>query len=598
VRKSLDFLHGNLSLLRRSPLDAEQRAALQGVEQSTSEVLLALEQLRDVALGSADAPAQSFPFDLERTLSWVYRQFRGAMKSNGLDFELKVAPDTPFGLVGDARRLRSVLVCLLDNALQFTAAGSVTLKVGPTTTLENNQVSLRFEVIDTGSGLPCDVHQSILSGDLCSEKAPGLSIVQRWLETVGTRLRVEESAQGSNLWFEVTFGLDRTPEALHARSGLAGKRMLIVAPGPANRRLLEKSLQHVGAFSVSLPDLESTLAFLESGELPDAIILDSELPGCSQETAAEALLKSAEAPLVLLVPLAARGDGHRFRELGCRAYLVKPLQQEQVLEALSAALAEGSPPHLITTHSLEEATKLKTRVLLLVEESMLSRQAEHLFRSAGHEVARESASCETIRELSTDFDLVLIEQSRCTPALIAELDKWQSSLPRIGLVSPEDSQSSRVVNLGVDEVLYTPLRAWEVSQIIHRWAGRELQREPTPPAVEEAPPVNMEVLNESTDGDVELQKEMIEAFFDDLESSFSSIEKAFQSGRLQAVASEAHTLKGSAPYFGADVFTELAEDLEAASKRGDMKETREAHEACYAEYQKIVDFFASFNAAG
>ena len=114
--------------------------------------------------------------------------------------------------------------------------------------------------------------------------------------------------------------------------------------------------------------------------------------------------------------------------------------------------------------------------------------------------------------------------------------------------------------------------------------------------MEEAPPVNMEVLNESTDGDVELKKEMIEAFFDDLEASFSSIEKSFQSGRLQAVASEAHTLKGSAPYFGADVFTELAVDLETVSKRGDMKEAREAYEACYAEYQKIVEFFASFNA--
>jgi CheY-like chemotaxis protein/HPt (histidine-containing phosphotransfer) domain-containing protein len=591
----LDYLHGNLSLLRRTGLDAEQRAALQGVEQSTSEVLLALEQLRDLTHSSAEEPAQSFRFDLERTLSWVCRQFRGPMKSNGLDFSLSVDPETPFSLLGDARRLRSVLVWLLDNSLQFASTGMVSLRVAPTTPPTASQVHLRFEVIDSGAGLPQELRRTFLSGDLCSEAAPSLTIVGRWLESMDSRLELEESSAGCHFAFDLTFGRDLAPEQSHVRSSLAGKRVLIVDQSLASRRLLEKSLEHVGACYVSCSDLAGALAFLESGELPDAIILDSELAGDGQANAAEAL-RAYSAQLILLVPLAVRGDGPRFREMGCRAYLVKPLQQEQVLEALSAALAVGPAQPFITTHSLEEATKLKSQVLLLAEEAMLSRQAEHLLCGAGHEVTRLQATCEAVRGLTADskFDLVLIDRSGCRPEIIAELDKRCPDLPRIGLIPPDETLPAQLVTQGLDELLYIPLRTWELSQIILRWAGRELQRAAFPPPVEEAPPIKISVLTEATDGDSELQKEMIEAFRDDLKTSFAKIERALERGSLRDVSAEGHALKGSAPYFGADRFADLADTLEEASKRCDMEQTKAAFEACRAEYQKILTFFETF----
>ena len=587
VRGSLDYLHGNLSQLRRTAMDAGQRAALQGVEQATSEILLVMERLRDLVSGSTDQPAQYFRFDLERTLDWVRRQFKGPMESEGLAFRLEVGPDTPTLVQGDAQRLRSVLVCLLDNALQFCPGGTVSLNVNRK---DPDQDLICFEVHDSGPGMTAELRRAVFAGDLCQESAPSLAIVQSWLQSMDSRLELGESSEGAHFTFELRLREEQGPHVSHTRSSLIGKRVLIVDQSLASRKLLERSLHHVGACCVSCSGLDEALSFLQSGELPDTIILDSELGGTRPEEAANAILNLSDVPLILLVPMAVRGDGARFKEMGCRAYLVKPLHQEQILEALSAALAVGKIQPFITTHSLEEATKLSIRVLLMAEEGLLSRQAEHLLRQAGHEVTRLRANREALQALPTDssFDLLLLDSAGCRSEFLAELNRWRSSLPRIGLVSPDDTLSSR---LELDEVLYIPLRTWELSQVVLRWAGRELQRTSSNLTPVEVPAIRLGELNEATDGDEELQVEMIETFCQDLEASFQSFDDALSRGDLSGVSAEAHALKGSAPYFGADKLTELADTLQRVAKAGDAGATTAVLDRCRDEYQRILNFF-------
>lgn len=245
---------------------------------------------------------------------------------------------------------------------------------------------------------------------------------------------------------------------------------------------------------------------------------------------------------------------------------------------------------------MEEASKLKTPILLLSKDATVSRQVEHLLHDAGHEVTTLNASNETLRGLPTEsiFGLVLIEQGGCTPEIIAELDQSRPGLPRIGLITSEDVHST-LLSQSLDELLYMPFRTEELSQVVLRWAGRRLQRTDTPSAPEDVPPIKISVLIEATDGDRELQQDMIEAFRDDLGISFAKIEEALRRGNLLAVSGESHALKGSAPYFGADRFTELADLLEKAGKRRDREGALVAFEACHAEYQRILRFFENLS---
>lgn len=108
---------------------------------------------------------------------------------------------------------------------------------------------------------------------------------------------------------------------------------------------------------------------------------------------------------------------------------------------------------------------------------------------------------------------------------------------------------------------------------------------------EETPPIKLSVLDESTEGDEELRLEMIEAFLSDLNKSFTNIDQSLGAGDFQQVRAEAHALKGSALYFGADRFERLAENLEQVSKRCDQNEIESAVEDCQVEYRRITRFF-------
>lgn len=107
----------------------------------------------------------------------------------------------------------------------------------------------------------------------------------------------------------------------------------------------------------------------------------------------------------------------------------------------------------------------------------------------------------------------------------------------------------------------------------------------------DTPPIKLSVLDESTEGDDELRREMIEAFLSDLNKSFIIIDQALADGDFQQVRAEGHALKGSALYFGADRFERLAENLEQVSKRCDEDEIESALEDCLVEYRRITHFF-------
>ncbi len=600
VRESLDYLQGHLSVLRRTGLDAAQRSALQAVEQSTGEVVLALEQLGDLVHGSAEEPAQSFRFDLKRSLDWVKRQFQSRARAHGISFAVEMDPDTPSLLLGDARRLRSVLVNLLDNALRYTSSGGVTLRVRPVHVPIDSQAVLSFEVSDSGRGLPEQLREDFLLHGFqpTGETAPSLAITERWLESMGAKLSYSPVfPDGSRFSFELTFTHQSGATPAAPRTSMAGKRVLIVDQSLANRRLLEKSLSHVGGYYQSSSSLAEALTFLNSGELPDAIILDSELPGGDQGEAAAVLLETTNSaiPLLLLVPVASRGDCARSRELGCRAYLVKPLQQEQILEALSAVLAEEASPSFITTHSLEEAVPPQANILLLTNEPMLSRQVEHHLISAGHRLHSEARVGSTLENLvKSPVELILIDEPGQTLELLPDLDRRYAGVPRIGLVSPSEVGVAKLTSQGIDELLFKPLRAWELSAVILRWAGREIQRAPLEAVTQLDPPIKIEVLNEATDGDRELQEEMITVFREDLVTSMAVIEQALASGQLTTVMNEAHSVKGSAPYFGADLLAELAQELENESGRGDATRSVALFADCRAELLRIGAFFDEY----
>jgi len=212
LRTPLNAIIGYTYWLNRTELDAKQRAAVQTVQASGEHLLAVISDILDVAkIEAGKFDLSVAPFDLRACVSGVAEMFRLPAEEKGLDFTTEVAPEVPRGVVADEKRVRQVLINLVGNAIKFTPSGRVALKVS-LVSLADDTARLRFDVHDTGVGIPSDQLQSIFrpfeqageAADRHGGTGLGLSISRQIVALMQGELRVESTpGQGSRFTVEI-----------------------------------------------------------------------------------------------------------------------------------------------------------------------------------------------------------------------------------------------------------------------------------------------------------------------------------------------------------------------------------------------------------
>ena len=220
LRTPLNAVIGYAYWLNRTDLDAKQRAAVTTIQSSGEHLLAMITDILDFAkIEAGKFELVAAPFDLRETLAGVGDMFRLPAEQKGLDFALEIAPDVPAVVIADHKRVRQVLINLLGNAIKFTAAGGVALRVSVVTAWEapgDVGARLRFVVEDTGVGLAADQLDAIFRpfeqvGDGHSRAGGtglGLSITRQIVELMEGELGVEsQPGQGSRFTVEAGFAV-------------------------------------------------------------------------------------------------------------------------------------------------------------------------------------------------------------------------------------------------------------------------------------------------------------------------------------------------------------------------------------------------------
>lgn len=253
IRTPMNGVLGTLELLEDMEMGEEQRELVVTAHSSAETLIKIINNVLDFSkIESGQMQLENIEFDLVKTVADVTNLVGRRARTKGVQVSYSLATDLPVVMRGDPTRLRQVLSNLVNNAEKFTQKGRIQVR-GSLVRQSRTDYLLRFEVEDSGIGIPVDVQQRLFrpftqaDGSMARRfggSGLGLSIAKRLVELMGGQIGVTSTpGQGSTFWFTVR--LSKRHDTKHsARSDLLGSRILLVVHTPVLRHTLEQELSH------------------------------------------------------------------------------------------------------------------------------------------------------------------------------------------------------------------------------------------------------------------------------------------------------------------------------------------------------------------
>ena len=575
LRTPLHAIIGMADLLRASPLRSEQQDMVRTVRSAGQTLLEMISDLLDIAkIESGPMTVAPAPFDLHALLATVRSLLHHQAHSKGLALHLAIDPALPYSLHGAARSLQQILVNLVANAVKFTDAGSVAIKVAAEA-VEPDKVMLRIDVQDTGIGIPLHAQEYIFDRFAQADDSAtrrhggtglGLAIARQLANLMGGFL-VVNSTPGVGSCFTFRGPLGRASE-LEPR--LEGR--FIVVGSPADTHDYVERILAWGADATSAPHLDQAIRMLtRSGRPPALLLVESgecpmdlaSLAGCSASFETEPLN-------VVLISARERADCAH-----CLAILPPGADAVHLYRILHAALAQPDTP-APRSSSLIDKQRWQPRRVLVAEDNRINQQViERMLQTAGHAVTLVGNGEQALDALEADsFDVVLMDVNM--PVMdgldAVKLHRFATGgrdpTPFVALTADATDETRRQCDdAGVAAFVTKPVDMEELLALVDRLAGakppisatsgpgrrRTSGAGGTKPALD---PAHLDRLRQLDDHD-EFLHGLIRDFIADAEQLVDELEAAAFDRDAATFRDCAHALRSSAAHIGATAVFEL-----------------------------------------
>ncbi|HPI56244.1 MAG TPA: response regulator [Syntrophales bacterium] len=516
IRTPINGVIGFSNLLLDTELSPEQREYAEAVRDSAEILLKLINDILDFSRLEAKKMAlEQIPFDLRTTVEGVAEILSLKAREKGLDLGVQFAPDTPRRVIGDPGRIRQVLINLAGNALKFTEHGRVFIRVG-WQPLADGQAEIRFAVEDTGIGISEEnlefIFEKFTQADASMTRryggtGLGLAISRQIVEFMGGIIGVSSTlGRGSTFWFTVRLGLDKAPQARTVPSAsLGGVCVLVVDRNKINRQTLLEMMSNWGMKGDAVPTSEEAVAVMRraftSGQPYQIAIIDSNLEDDSTESIGRRIKSDpqlTDTVLIVITAVGKRGDAKRLSDAGFAAYLVRPIHQATLMEALATAWGsklQGVTTPLITRHTLAEArvsqvpsapghsASAGARILVVEDNPLNQKLALRMLEKLGchADLAGNGRDAVSLVEKG-GYDLVFMD------CQMPEMDGYEASaiirrrekesgghLPIIAMTAHTlTGDRDKCMEAGMDDYISKPIRKEDILHVIGKWMpGRE-----------------------------------------------------------------------------------------------------------------------------
>ena len=626
VRTPMNAIIGLTELVLNSPLTVRQTDYLKMVLQSAESLLSIINDVLDFSkVESGKIELEETPLRIRECVGDALKALALRAHGKGLELALDIHSDVPDWVLGDAGRLRQVIINLVGNAIKFTPAGEVVVTVNtsaecrvqnadsnlptsdnsPLCTLHSAlppHAELLFCVSDTGIGIPENkigkVFEAFEQADSSTTRqyggtGLGLAIVKRLVELMHGRVWIEsELNRGSKFYFTVQLPLcdepserDETPR----RSAIRGTRCLIVDDNATNRRILEEIVKSWEMLPTTCGSGAEALVALRTGAAAgqrfELVLTDINMPGMDGFGLVEAMRADAEladTTVIILTSGDRPNDASRAEKLAVSQRLLKPVKQSELFDAIAAALGmQVSEPE--ATSQEQTPALVRTLKILLAEDSLVNqRLAVGLLERHGHDIVVANNGQEAMNALSQQsFDLVLMDVQ------MPELDGLEATrrirhreqqagnghVPIIAMTAHAlKGDRERCLAAGMDEYVAKPIRERQLLAAIRavlpdaggfREASSELHKQSEIGRPElETPVIDWNAALETCGGDHALLRDIVEAFLEEQPRRLAEIRRGIDERDFELLNRAAHTVKGSMRYFSAQGVYERALALE------------------------------------
>jgi two-component system sensor histidine kinase/response regulator len=517
IRTPLNGIMGMTELALDTDLTAEQREYLETVKMSADSLRSLINDVLDFSkIEAGKIELESIDFNLRDCLELTLKTLALRADEKALELLCEVAPEVPEIVRGDSSRLRQVVLNLVGNAIKFTDKGEVVLKVQIKAEDGHDRILL-FTISDTGVGIPKDKQESIFDSFSQADTSTtrkyggtglGLTISTRLVALMGGKIWVEsEPGRGSKFQFTVRLGAGDAQEVKLATVAppelLSGVKVLVVDDNRTNQRILEGMLGRWEMKPTLVEGGEEALAELfaarEAGKAYALILTDMHMPGMDGFALVERIRQRPElspATIMMLTSAGHRGDAARCQELGVAAYLLKPIRQSELREAIARVLGavaeEGAIP-LVTRFSLQHAREPAAflRVLVAEDNPVNQRLVVRLLEKRGHRVEVVANGREALQAMDKQrFDLVLMDVQMPemdgveATAAIRKKEKgsgWHTPIVAL-TANVMKGDREKYLASGMDGYLSKPIRPLELDEVLESQTARRMESILTPSA--------------------------------------------------------------------------------------------------------------------
>ncbi len=594
IRTPMNAILGMADLLADTPLAADQHRYVNTMISNSNALLDLINGILDLAkVESGKLYLEEDEFDLEDLVGRSMETLSVRANEKKLELTTRMLPDVPARLVGDALRLRQVLINLVGNAIKFTQRGEVALTIENAGN-EGRGRLLRFSVRDTGIGIAPEKLDSIFQTFTQADSSItrkyggsglGLAIARRLVELMGGTIWAEsELGKGSTFFFTVRLGVPEEVDATATQSsGLSGLRVLVVDDNATNRLILTELLVAAGAETCETAGgreaIREAARALAAARPYNLVLLDCRMPEMDGFEVAEHLRKGPgdyRPVIVMLTSDHLNPKLARLSEYGIDALVVKPVRRAELLRAISSAIGKAHTEEegpLNTAHNA--APKLASRELniLFAEDSPDNRLLVQAYLKdlPYYLDVAENGQIALDKFMQGKYDLVLMDVQM--PVMdghtaVRKIRRWESEhaltpTPIVALTASALSEDIRnSIKAGCSTHLSKPIKKARLLAAIDDFA---ISRSAA--SADDGRKIIVEIDPEISD--------LIPDFLQHKRDDLSMLIGALERGDFDALRSVGHRMKGEGAGFGFQVMSDIGVMLEEAGQTRNLKLAQE-----------------------
>ncbi len=500
IRTPMNGIIGVSGILLESGLSEEQRELVGIVHNSGTALLSVINDILDFSkIEAGKLSIEIIDFNLRTVVDEVLDVL--ALKTQEKDLELAciIHPDVPSLVRGDPIRVRQILLNLTSNAVKFTQKGEVIVRASLESESED-EVKVRFEVSDTGIGIPKEEQAHLFEAFSQGEKSTtrryggtglGLSISRRLVEMMHGEIGVVSDVhQGSTFWF--TMMLEKNKKTRHpslrATAGLQGKRVLLVDSSPSHLQILRLQVEQWGCYCEQATSADEALKQLVEAAQRDepfhlAIIymfLDG-MDGMMLGRTIKFDSRTKDTALVLMTLTGKRGETQKARELGFSAYITKPIKYHQLKNCLEVILGQRQDPSIsppsgfLTRYSLTDTERQNLRILVVEDNRTNQKVTMAMLRKLRYRAECVENGEEAVGAVSNnEYDVVFMDCRMPVMdgfAATEQIRKMDGTGPYIIAMTADAMKGIREQCLaaGMNDYITKPIKIGELDEAIERW---------------------------------------------------------------------------------------------------------------------------------